>query len=362
MRTNANLATIISTEKFPLPRTILTVVASLAALSSFNSSAAQAEDTCAKPTTVRIQEWTGDIINIVPWVADSKDMFRKHCLDVKFVPLVAGPGAIVALVNNTIDFANQGPDNIIRSRSKGVEVKIMSNMYAGHWSALVATNGLALPHLNESYPAIMQDLAGKKIGVTALGGTTEAFMRSAFEGAGMDASSATFIAVGGVTTAVPALKGRVVDGAMMFGTGPELAEAMGAGRIVLDYRTRGTGPKSVQALWGSTLSWTAYGPYIEKNADTVAEFSAANNEAIAWIRNPSNRDELYRLIEQRMPLPDAVPTRSDTLKRIVDLNSALLGAGVAREPIDGWNSYLMSLNQIPSAVDYDAMVWKSARP
>ena len=178
----------------------------------------------------------------------------------------------------------------------------------------------------------------------------------------MDASSATFIAVGGVTTAVPALKGRVVDGAMMFGTGPELAEAMGAGRIVLDYRTRGTGPKSVLALWGSTLSWTAYGPYIEKNADTVAEFSAANNEAIAWIRNPSNRDELYRLIEQRMPLPDAVPTRSDTLKRIVDLNSALLGAGVAREPIDGWNSYLMSLNQIPSAVDYDAMVWKSARP
>jgi len=44
---------------------------------------------------------------------------------------------------------NQGPDNIIRSRSKGVEVKITSNMYAGHWSALVAANGLALPHLNE---------------------------------------------------------------------------------------------------------------------------------------------------------------------------------------------------------------------
>ena len=106
MRTNASLATIISTEKFPVARTILTVVASLAALSSIMAPAAQAEDTCAKPTTVRIQEWTGDIINIVPWVANSKDMFRKHCLDVKFVPLVAGPGAIVALVNNTIDFAN----------------------------------------------------------------------------------------------------------------------------------------------------------------------------------------------------------------------------------------------------------------
>jgi hypothetical protein len=58
----------------------------------------------------------------------------------------------------------------------------------------------------------------------------------------MDSSSAIFIAVGGVTTAVPALKGRVVDAAMLFGTGPELAEALGAGRIVLDYRIKGTGP------------------------------------------------------------------------------------------------------------------------
>src|SRR5262249_39524728 len=131
---------------------------------------------------------------------------------------------------------------------------------------------------------------------------------------------------------------------------------------VLDYRTRGTGPKSVQALWGSTLSWTAYGPFIEKNTDLVAAFSAANNEAIAWILEPHNRDELYRLIEQRMPLPDAVTARSDTLRRIIDLNSDLLGAGVAREPINGWNSYLMSLNQIPSAVSYDEMVWKTARP
>ena len=181
----------------------------------------QAQETCAKPATARIQEWPGDIINIVPWVAESKGMFRKHCLDVKFVPLVGGPAAMVALVNSTIDFANQAPDNIIRSRSKGVEVRMTSNMYAGHWSALVAGNAVTLPHASEGYPAIMNDLAGKNIGVTALGGTTEAFMQSAFEGAKMSPTSATFISVGGVNTAVPALKGRVVDAAMMLGTGPD---------------------------------------------------------------------------------------------------------------------------------------------
>ena len=128
----------------------------------------------------------------------------------------------------------------------------------------------------------------------------------------MSASSAIFIAVGGVTTAVPALKGRVVDAAMLFGTGPELAEALGAGRIVLDYRIRGTGPKSLQALWGSTLSWNAYGPYIDKNPEVVAAFSAANNDAIAWIKDPQNQDELYRMVEERMPLPDALANAAGT--------------------------------------------------
>jgi NitT/TauT family transport system substrate-binding protein len=362
MRKNAELGRTIKRKKPLAARTVPALVVTLATLSSVTAVSARAEETCAKLATVRIQEWTGDIINIVPWVADSKGMFRKHCLDVKFVPLVAGPGAIVALVNNTIDFANQGPDNIIRSRSKGVEVRMTSNMYAGQWSALVAGNGIALAHLSEGYPTIMNDLAGKKIGVTSLGGSTEAFMRSAFEGAGMNASSATFIAVGGVTTAIPALKGRVVDAAMMFGTGPELAEALGAGKVVLDYRIKGTGPKSLQALWGSTLCWTAYGPYIDKNPEVVAAFTAANNEAITWIQNPKNQDELYRMVEERMPLPDAVATRKETLKRIVDLNSGLLGPGIARESIEGWNDYLISLNQITSPVTYDALVWKTGRP
>jgi ABC-type nitrate/sulfonate/bicarbonate transport system substrate-binding protein len=330
------------------------------ALNGVMAIPAQAQEACAKLATVRIQEWPGDIINIVPWAADSKGMFRRHCVDVKFVPLVGGPAAIVALVNSTIDFANQAPDNIIRSRSKGVEVRMTSNMYAGHWSALVAGNAVTLPHASEGYPAIMNDLAGKNIGVTALGGTTEAFMQSAFEGAKMSPTSATFISVGGVNTAVPALKGRVVDAAMMFGTGPELAEALGAGKIVLDYRIKDIGPRPVQALWGSTLTWG--GPYIDKNPDVVAAFTAANNEAITWALNPQNRDELYRIVDERMPLPDVVPNRKDTLKRIIDVNAGLLAVGIPQAAVDGWMDFLMSLNQITSPIGYDVLVWKTARP
>jgi NitT/TauT family transport system substrate-binding protein len=317
---------------------------------------------CGKSTEVKIQEWPGDIYNIVPWIADAEGLFREHCLDVKFIPLVGGPPAITALVSGSLDFANQAPDVNMRPRSKGVDVRMTSNMYAGHWSALMAGNGTVLPHLKDAYPAIMQDLVGKKIGVTVLGGSTEAYMRSAFEGAGLNGSSATYVAIGGLATAVPALQHAVVDAEMLGGAGPELAEAMGAGKIVLDYRVKGVGPKSVQALWGATLGWHAYGPFIDKNPDTVAAFAGANNEAITFIKDMKNRAKVYETVGKHMQISSSVADPTATLTRIVDVNANLLGIGIPREAIDGWNSYLVSLDQIPAPIPYDEIVWRTGRP
>jgi NitT/TauT family transport system substrate-binding protein len=311
---------------------------------------------------VRVQEWTGDIINIVPWIADAEGIFQKHCLNVKFVTLLSGPGAYAALVNGSIDFSNGAPDGIMRSRANGVDLKLIANMYAGQWSSLVGRPGLALPHLDEGYPAIMQDLIGKKIGVTVLGGTTEAFVQSAFNGAGLDPSSATYVAVGGVATALPALKNGVIDAAITGGIVPDLAEAMSAGKIILDLRKRGIGPASVQALWGATLSWASYTSYIVKNPSVVAAFATANNEAITWIQDRGNREELYRVVGKRLPLTND-PSKAETaLKRIVDVHAGVLGVGIPRESISGWNRYLVSLKQIDQPILYDALVWKTGMP
>jgi NitT/TauT family transport system substrate-binding protein len=322
---------------------------------------ADAQAPCTSMPVVRVQEWTGDIINLVPWVADAKGIFKKHCLDVKLIPLVGGPASVTAVVNGTLEYANGAMDGVMRPRARGVDLRITANMYRENWSVLVAGNGLAMPNLKEGYPGMMKDLVGKKIGVTALAATTEAYMKSAFEGAGLSADSATYVAVGGVTTAVPALRGGVVDAAMMFGTGPELAEALGVGKIVLDYR-KGVGPAALQALRGATLSWQAYGPYIEKNQDAVAAFTRANNEAIAWIQNAQNRDELYKIIGDRMKLPDTLANSQETLKRIVDVHASLLAPHVPRSAFEGYNAYLISLKQIPAAQPYDEVIWKTARP
>jgi ABC-type nitrate/sulfonate/bicarbonate transport system substrate-binding protein len=208
---------------------------------------------------------------------------------------------------------------------------------------------------------MMKDFVGKKIGVTALAATTEAYMRSAFEGAGLAGDSATYVAVGGVNTAVPALRGGTVDAAMMFGTGPELAEALGVGKIVLDYRT-GVGPAPLRALRGATLSWAAYGPYIDKNPEAVEAFAKANNEAIAWIQDPKNRAEVYQIVAAKMALPDTLPNKDETLKKIIDINAGLLAPHIPRSSMDGYNAYVISLKQMSAPIPYEEFIWKSARP
>lgn len=86
---------------------------------------------CAKFIELEIQEWPSDIYNLVPWIADSDGLFRKHCLGVKFVPLVGGPPAISALVSGALGFVNQAPDVNVRSGSKGADVRMTSNMHVG---------------------------------------------------------------------------------------------------------------------------------------------------------------------------------------------------------------------------------------
>lgn len=357
MRYRSCLSVCVKAFSFRLRRKVILPTA-LLILTASVPSVARAD--CTRTHEVRIQEWPGDIYNMVPWTAEDRGLFRAACLDVKFIPLVGGPPAISALVAGSLDFVNQAPDVNIRSRSKGVDIRMTSNMYAGHWSALIARKNLALPHLNQSYPAIMQDLVDKKIGVTVLGGSTEAYMRSAFAGAGLSGSSATYVSVGGFSTAVPALQHNVVDAEMLGGAGPELVEALGAGDIVLDYRIKGVGPRSVQALWGSTLGWHAYGPYIDKNPDVVTAFTAANNDAIVWIQDPQNREALYSLVGKHMKLPDDVAAPDKTLRRIVDVNAALLGVGIPEASIAAWNDYLVSLKQIPAPIPYDQVVWRAA--
>src|SRR6185312_2760380 len=298
---------------------------------------ASAQGTCTKMSPVRVQEWTGDIINLVPWVADATGIFKKHCLDVKMVPLVGGPASLTALVNRTIEYANGAMDSPMRARIRGVDVRMTANMYKENWSVLVARNGLELPHLSEGYPGMMKDFVGKKIGVTQLAATTEAYAKSAFEGAKLNPDSATYVAVGGVATAVPALRGATVDAAMMFGTGPELAEALGVGKIVLDL-SKGIGPEPLRALRGATLSWAAFGPYIDENPEAVAQFTAANNEAIGWILDSKNREEVYKIVGAKMPLPDTVPNAAETLKRIVDINASLLAPDIPKSAVDGYNN------------------------
>jgi hypothetical protein len=94
----------------------------------------------------------------------------------------------------------------------------------------------------------------------------------------------------------------------------------------------------------------------------VAAFTAANNEAITWILNPANRERVYLVIKQQMPLPGDVSDPEATLKRMVDVNANQLSIGIPQAPIEGWNKYLISLKHLQEPIPYEQLVWKTGQP
>ena len=94
------------------------------------------------------------------------------------MPLGNGPQGLAALEGGSIQLAQNNTDFMLLANAKGLKLQ----MVVGEWGqqfAFVARKGLTLPHLSEGYPAVMKDLVGDKVGVSARGAGTEYAMRAA---------------------------------------------------------------------------------------------------------------------------------------------------------------------------------------
>src|SRR5262249_50403877 len=80
--------------------------------------------------------------------------------------------------------------------------------------ALVVGSDVAMPNAGKPYPEWIADLKGKKIGVFARGAAVENMMNIILAKGGLKPSDVTYVAVGGPTTAFPALANKQVDAAI----------------------------------------------------------------------------------------------------------------------------------------------------
>src|SRR5436853_2302111 len=210
--------------------------------------------------------------------------YDKAGLAVELVDLKGGSDALKAVLGGSADVVSGYFDHCVNLAAKKQELQafVVYDRYPG--LVLVVS-----PSHNSEIKSI-KDLAGKKVGVSAPGSSTDFFLKFLLKKNGLDPTSASVIGVGLNATAVAAMEQGQVDAAVMAdpavtvlqGNHPDL-------RILSDTRTQ----QDTLALFGgeypggalySTAAWVA------SHEKEVQALTNAIMNTLKWIHGHSPED------------------------------------------------------------------------
>jgi NitT/TauT family transport system substrate-binding protein len=244
----------------------------------------------AAATKITIAVGGGACLCYLPTVlAQQLGEFEKAGLAVELVDLKGGSDALRAVLGGSADVVSGYFDHCVNIAAKKQELQsfVVYDRYPG--LVLVVSPG----HTNEIKS--IKDLAGKKVGVSAPGSSTDFFLKYLLKKNGVDPAGVAVIGVGLGATSVAAMEQGQIEAAVMLdpsvtvlqGSHPDL-------RILSDTRTQ----KDTLDLFGgeypggalySTTAWIA-GHDKEVQALTNAILST-----LAWIHSHSPEDVMAKM-------------------------------------------------------------------
>jgi NitT/TauT family transport system substrate-binding protein len=243
--------------------------------------------------------------------------YEKAGLAVELVDLKGGSDALKAVLGGSADVVSGYFDHCVNLAAKRQELQafVVYDRYPG----LVLV--VSPKHTGEINS--IKDLAGKKVGVSAPGSSTDFFLKYLLKKNGLDPTSASVIGVGLGATAVAAMEQGQIDAAVMLdpsvtvlqGNHPDL-------KILSDTRTQ----HDTLAVFGgeypggalySTAAWVKSH---EKEAQALTNAILAT---LAWIHSHSPEDIMAKMPEELVgkntalylaALKNTIPMYSETGK------------------------------------------------
>jgi NitT/TauT family transport system substrate-binding protein len=209
-------------------------------------------------------------------VAERRGFFKEQGLDVEINDFGGGAKSLQALIGGSVDVVTGAFEHIIRMQAKGQDVRGVVEL--GRFPGIVIGVRKAIADKVKT----AADFKGLKIGVTAPGSSTALTAQYAMVKAGLKATDAPIIGIGGGASAVAAMKQGQVD--IISHLDPVISKLEADGDIVtlIDTRTE-AGTRAV--FGGSNPAATLYlkGDFAEKNPNTTQRLANAFLKALKWI-------------------------------------------------------------------------------
>ncbi len=310
----------------------------------------------AAEPVVRIAEYPGSIVELVPWVMVEKGFCKKNGIDCQPVFLTNGPLTLQAAAAGSVDFIYTSLDLTMEADAKGADLQVVGVGERNGAYVLVMRSDLAQPHHADGYPKNMLDLKGRTVGVAARGSATELFVDALLKGAGMRSDDVSFVGVGAPNTAYAAIDAKQVDAVMSWAPVPELCDVVKKCDIMVDLRNGREGPADIRALNGGFGVWQARREYIEKHGKEVRAFSRALVEATNWVKDPKNLPAVMALSKGHLKLAD-IPGKDQLLKEMVNDEVAQFGTHFDRGVVKGFNDFLIKNDRLKKPFSVNSIVW-----
>ena len=221
----------------------------------------------------------------MPWIAQEAGLFKKYNLDFPMVFIPASSAVTAAMLGGDGEIALTGGEGMIRA-----------NLAGGSDFVFIAAVKNILTHSILGKPELKtpEDLKGKKVGVTRLGGNPHYFAIQALRLKGLDPSKdVTFIQTGGAPETLAALKSGVIDAAALTAPTDTQATAMGYNFVIF-------GP-DLKMPYAATVFVTRRA-VIAKRSAVLGQFMHAMAEASRILHN--DREFVYKVLGKQLRLTD----------------------------------------------------------
>jgi len=278
---------------------ILGVVALGATLAACSSGASSSSIPAAAGTpalsTVSVGNFPDSALTLPFAIAQDQGYFRDAALNVQAVSATSGPALASELIGGTTQIAVEVPSNAFPAMQQG-EPMVAMPPYGRLDLAIVTPDGSGVTSL--------KSLAGKTIGVTALGASTETFAQYVLQLNGINPKTVTFVAVGALASQEVALRNHKIDATVLSSDTIAAATASGIKLTTLASSLGGTagqlGAIGLQSFWTTTTSYQTSHPAV------VKDFCTAMTRATAFLADNANRSAGLPTIEKLLSVPASV--------------------------------------------------------
>lgn len=220
-------------------------------------------------------------------------IFEKHGVKLDVVP-VQDPAAVgAAVAGGSLDASVAGLPPVAASVLEDGELRFFCGTHSSTPQMIIAPADSSLPTIEETggdWEAVLEALAGKKVGDYGPSASPSAVFHAVMESAGVSEDEVDYIPVGAGPAAVAAMERGDVDAELTFPfTGEQLVDS-GTAKILIHLNDHVPMYKEWPFGFMARASW------IKDNPELATAFCEAWGESIAAVTDPANEEATLELL------------------------------------------------------------------